>query len=102
MSCWQGWRADPSLRGRSAPSSPTQLCAALPAARHALGAGVPVAALITDFADGQIARRTSSVTRFGAQGDFLADAALWTWFVIRYENSRACVSQNDIPRKRNQ
>jgi Cu2+-exporting ATPase len=27
------------------------------------------------------------VTRFGAQGDFLADAAVWTWFVIRYENS---------------
>ncbi len=61
--------------------------AALPAAGHSLGAGVPIAALVTDFADGQIARRTGSVTRFGAQGDFLADAALWIWFVLRYENS---------------
>ncbi|MGY6497630.1 MAG: CDP-alcohol phosphatidyltransferase family protein [Microcella sp.] len=63
--------------------------AALPAAGHRLGSAVPVVALATDFADGQIARRTRTVTRFGAQGDFLADAALWTWFVLRYEHSKA-------------
>lgn len=62
--------------------------AALPAAGHRLGSTATVAAaLATDFADGKVARRTGSVTRFGAQGDFLADTALWTWFVMRHERS---------------
>lgn len=63
--------------------------AALPAAAHRLGAAVPVLALATDFVDGKLARRTGTVTRFGTQGDYLADAALWTWFTLRYESSRA-------------
>ena len=63
--------------------------AALPAAEHRLGAAVPVLALLTDFVDGKLARRTGTVTRFGTQGDYLADAALWTWFTLRYESSRA-------------
>lgn len=58
---------------------------ALPAAGHRLGTPATVAlALATDFADGKIARGTGAVTRFGAQGDFLADTALWTWFVVRH------------------
>ena len=61
--------------------------AALPAAAHRLGAAV--LALATDFVDGKLARRTGTVTRFGTQGDYLADAALWTWFTLRYESSRA-------------
>lgn len=61
---------------------------ALPAAGHRLGTPATVAlALATDFADGKLARGTGSVTRFGAQGDFLADTALWTWFVLRHERS---------------
>ncbi|RZS59731.1 CDP-alcohol phosphatidyltransferase-like enzyme [Microcella putealis] len=63
---------------------------ALPAAGHRLGSPATVAlALATDFADGKLARGTASVTRFGAQGDFLADTALWTWFVLRHERSAA-------------
>lgn len=63
---------------------------ALPAAGHRLGTPATVAlALATDFADGKIARGTGAVTRFGAQGDFLADTALWTWFVVRHERSTA-------------
>jgi len=62
----------------------------LPAAGHRLGTPATVAlALATDFADGKIARGTGAVTRFGAQGDFLADTALWTWFVVRHEQSTA-------------
>lgn len=61
----------------------------LPAAEHRLGTAVPVLALATDFVDGKLARGTGTVTRFGIQGDYLSDAALWTWFVLKHERSRA-------------
>lgn len=62
----------------------------LPAAEARLGSGPIVAlALATDFVDGKLARRTGTVTRFGTQGDYLADAALWTWFTLKHERSRA-------------
>ena len=60
----------------------------LPAASARLGSTVPVLALVTDFVDGKLARRTGTVTRFGTQGDYLADAALWTWFTVKHEHSR--------------
>lgn len=60
----------------------------LPAAAARLGSAVPVLALATDFVDGKLARRTGTVTRFGTQGDYLADAALWTWFTVTHEKSR--------------
>jgi phosphatidylglycerophosphate synthase len=60
----------------------------LPAAEHRLGTAVPVLALVTDFVDGKVARGTGTVTRFGTQGDYLSDAALWTWFVLKHERSR--------------
>lgn len=60
----------------------------LPAAAARLGSAVPVLALATDFVDGKLARRTGTVTRFGTQGDYLADAALWTWFTVKHEKSR--------------
>ena len=62
--------------------------ASLPAAAHRLGSAVPVLALLTDFVDGKLARSTGVVTRFGTQGDYLADAALWTWFTLKHEHSR--------------
>lgn len=61
----------------------------LPAAAARLGSAPIVAlALATDFVDGKVARRTGTVTRFGTQGDYLADAALWTWFTVTHEKSR--------------
>ena len=60
----------------------------LPAAAHRLGDAVPVLALVTDFVDGKLARATGAVTRFGTQGDYLSDTALWTWFVVTHEKSR--------------
>jgi len=60
----------------------------LPAAAHRLGNAVPVLALVTDFVDGKVARATGTVTRFGTQGDYLSDTALWTWFVLTHEKSR--------------
>ena len=61
----------------------------LPAASARLGSTQIVAlALVTDFVDGKLARRTGTVTRFGTQGDYLADAALWTWFTVKHEHSR--------------
>lgn len=62
--------------------------ATLPAAAARLGSAVPVLALATDLIDGKLARRTGTVTRFGTQGDYLADAALWTWFTVTRERSR--------------
>ncbi len=62
--------------------------ASLPAAAHRLGSAVPVLALVTDFVDGKLARSSGTVTRFGTQGDYLADAALWTWFTLTHEHSR--------------
>lgn len=70
------------------PNTLTLIRANLPAVEARLGAALPVLSLLTDFADGRIARATGQVTAFGAQADFIADAAFWTWFVMRYDPSR--------------
>lgn len=75
-------------RTLGAPNLLTIARANLPAASARLGGAVPVLALVTDFVDGKLARRTGTVTRFGTQGDYLADTALWTWFVVTNEPSR--------------
>ncbi len=71
------------------PNLLTIVRATLPAAEARLGPVTTVAlALATDLVDGKLARRTGTVTRFGTQGDYLADAALWTWFTVTHERSR--------------
>ena len=80
------------LQGRASigvPNALTLVRANLPAIEHRLGRSVPVLSLLTDFADGKIARATGAVTPFGTQADFLADTAFWTWFIVRHEPSRA-------------
>ncbi|MGA8248780.1 MAG: CDP-alcohol phosphatidyltransferase family protein [Nocardioides sp.] len=37
-------------------------------------------AVVTDFADGRLARRTGTTTPFGSYADAFADAAFWIWF----------------------
>jgi len=61
----------------------------LPAVGPGLGSWLPVLAIVSDVADGAIARRTNTATPFGRHADFLADTALWTWFVLHHEGSRA-------------
>lgn len=61
----------------------------LPALGPGLGSWLPVLAIGSDVADGAIARRTDTATPFGRHADFLADTALWTWFVLCHERSRA-------------
>lgn len=70
------------------PNTLTLVRANLPALESRLGRTLPILSLATDFADGKIARATGRVTPFGAQADFIADTAFWTWFVVRYEPSR--------------
>ena len=70
------------------PSAVTLLRANLPAIWPGAVRWLPAVALATDLADGRIARRTGGQTAFGAQADSLADAAFWTWFVLRHEPSR--------------
>ncbi|QOV36696.1 CDP-alcohol phosphatidyltransferase family protein [Streptomyces ferrugineus] len=41
-----------------------------------------------DLADGRLARRRGTVSPFGDYADSLADAAFWTWLVLRHEPSR--------------
>ncbi|WP_041759350.1 CDP-alcohol phosphatidyltransferase family protein [Amycolatopsis echigonensis] len=51
------------------------------------GWAVPVVALASDVADGHLARRLGTTSRFGAAADSLADAAFWAWFALRHEPS---------------
>lgn len=60
----------------------------LPALQDGLGPAIPFLALATDFLDGQVSRATGTETPFGRQADFMADAALWSWFVIHDEPRR--------------
>jgi phosphatidylglycerophosphate synthase len=79
------------LEGRPSlglPSTVTLLRANLPAIWPGAGRWLPAVALATDLADGRIARRLRAETPFGVQADSLADAASWTWFVLRHEPSR--------------
>lgn len=41
-------------------------------------------ALVTDFADGRLARRGNE-SAFGAFADPIADGAFWSWFALRWE-----------------
>ncbi len=66
----------------------TLIRANLPAIENRLGRWVPAVALTTDIVDGVVARRTGTVTVFGSHADFIADAAVWTWFTFRHEASR--------------
>lgn len=67
----------------------TLIRANLPAVGPRLGSWLPVLAVVSDLADGVIARRTNTATPFGRHADFLADTALWTWFVLHHETSPA-------------
>lgn len=69
----------------------TLVRANLPAVERLLDPVTPVLSLITDFVDGKIARGPGRITAFGAQADFVADAAFWTWFVARHDPSRAAL-----------
>ncbi|SFQ71450.1 CDP-alcohol phosphatidyltransferase [Amycolatopsis arida] len=51
----------------------------------ATGRWVPALALVSDLADGMLARRLGTESRFGAAADSLADAAFWTWLALRHE-----------------
>ena len=61
----------------------------LPAVGPRLGSWLPVLAVVSDLADGAIARRTNTATPFGRHADFVADTALWTWYTLQHETSRA-------------
>jgi CDP-alcohol phosphatidyltransferase-like enzyme len=56
----------------------------------ALGSGRALGglAVVTDLADGWLARHRGQVTAFGGYADSLADAAFWLWFAARHEPSR--------------
>ncbi|MCP3757253.1 CDP-alcohol phosphatidyltransferase family protein [Streptomyces sp. TBY4] len=56
----------------------------------ALGPGRWSGALViaSDLADGRLARHQDTVSAFGEHADSLADAAFWTWLVLRNEPSR--------------
>ena len=47
------------------------------------------AALLTDLADGRVARRTHP-TAFGAYADSITDLVFWSWFAARHEPDRLC------------
>jgi len=73
-------------RSIGAASALTLLRANLPV----LASGTPwlgVAALVSDKADGILARRAGP-TQFGHYADSLADSAFWAWFAYRHESDR--------------
>lgn len=45
-------------------------------------------AVVSDLADGRLARRLRTDSPFGAAADSLADAAFWTWYTHRHEPKR--------------
>lgn len=65
------------------------LRANLPAVPVASCRWLSLAAVVTDVADGQLARRRPQATVFGFYADPLADAAFWIWLTRRYEPNRA-------------
>ena len=60
----------------------------LPAYGTRLGAWIPVLCVLSDVADGALARRSQATTPFGRHADFLSDTAVWTWFALHHEPSR--------------
>lgn len=59
----------------------------LPAVVPDARALVASAAVLTDVLDGPVARSLRTTTPFGRDADTLADAAFWTWFLLRHEPS---------------
>lgn len=64
----------------------TLVRANLPTMGSPLGSGIGVVAAMTDFADGELARRTGTETRFGTYADAFADAAFWIWYASVHGN----------------
>ncbi len=60
----------------------------LPAYGTRFGTWIPVLAVLSDVADGALARRSQTTTPFGRHADFLSDTAVWTWFTLHQEPSR--------------
>lgn len=60
----------------------------LPAHGARLGAWIPVLCVLSDVADGALARGSQMTTPFGRHADFLSDTAVWTWFTLHHEPSR--------------
>ena len=61
----------------------------LPVSATGDGRVLGLLALISDLADGRLARQLGTVTPFGRDADSIADAAFWTWFALRHEPNRA-------------
>ncbi|MCZ4126119.1 CDP-alcohol phosphatidyltransferase family protein [Streptomyces sp. H39-S7] len=61
----------------------------LPALAAGSGRWAGVVAIASDLADGHLARRQGTASPFGDYADSFADAAFWTWLVLRHEPSRA-------------
>ncbi|MEY9962481.1 hypothetical protein ABIA33_000507 [Streptacidiphilus sp. MAP12-16] len=57
----------------------------LPALFPKAGRWVVVGAVLSDCADGRLARRLGTVSPFGAYADTFADAAFWTRLALRHE-----------------
>lgn len=70
------------------PNAISLLRANLPAVSRRLGPALPVIGLVSDVADGRLAR-TGTPTRFGAAADVMADTATWTWWAFSTDPSRA-------------
>lgn len=78
----------PAGGGLGIPNTLSLLRANLPIIAPSRPGLVATVALVTDFADGVLARRINAETPFGAYADPLADAVFWIWFVRRYEQQR--------------
>lgn len=59
----------------------------LPALAPDAPAWLAPTALLTDLADGRLARAHATTTVFGHYADTFADAAFWTWYAHRHEPS---------------
>jgi hypothetical protein len=78
----------PAGRGLAAADALTLARANLPAlARGRRSEWTAVAALVSDVADGWLARRSGGQSAFGAYADSIADVGFWTWFTWRHEPS---------------
>lgn len=92
MASWGRFALATGRRSIGAASALTLLRANLPAVANspAMVGGWPwlgVAAILSDKADGILARRAGP-TQFGHYADSLADAAFWAWFAWRNETDR--------------
>ncbi|MEX2229975.1 MAG: CDP-alcohol phosphatidyltransferase family protein [Dehalococcoidia bacterium] len=75
----------PAERGLGVPNTLSLVRANLPIIAPSRPRLVAVVAVLTDLADGAIARASGGVTPFGAYADTLADVVFWMWFARRYE-----------------